>query len=63
MWRYWRQAVVIIALLAALLTPSGDAFSMLAVALPMVFLYFLSILLVARIAKRRRQRETQLRTN
>jgi sec-independent protein translocase protein TatC len=63
MWRYWRQAVVIIGLLAALLTPSGDAFSMLAVALPMVFLYFLSILLVARIAKRRRQRETQLRTN
>jgi sec-independent protein translocase protein TatC len=63
MWRYWRQAVVIIGLLAALLTPSGDAFSMLAVSLPMVFLYFLSILLVARIAKRRRQRETQLRTN
>jgi Sec-independent protein secretion pathway component TatC len=54
---------VIIGLLAALLTPSGDAFSMLAVSLPMVFLYFLSILLVARIAKRRRQRETQLRTN
>jgi sec-independent protein translocase protein TatC len=61
MWRYWRHAVVIIGLLAALLTPSGDAFSMLAIALPMVFLYFLSILLVGRIAKRR-QRDQQLRT-
>ncbi|MCS7066995.1 MAG: twin-arginine translocase subunit TatC [Fimbriimonadales bacterium] len=59
MWRSWRHAVVIIGLLAALLTPSGDAFSMLAIALPMVFLYFLSILLVGRIAKRRRQRELQ----
>ncbi|GBC91912.1 Sec-independent protein translocase protein TatC [bacterium HR15] len=62
MWRYWRHAIVIIGFLAALLTPSGDAFSMLAVALPMVFLYFLSILLVGRIAKRRRQREQQMRT-
>jgi sec-independent protein translocase protein TatC len=63
MWRYWRHAVVIIGLLAAVLTPSGDVFSMLAIALPMVFLYFLSILLVARIARRRRQREASLRTN
>ncbi len=59
MWRNWRYAVVVIALLAAVLTPSGDAFSMLAVALPMVFLYFLSIALVGRIARRRRLREQQ----
>ncbi|MEN3001546.1 MAG: twin-arginine translocase subunit TatC [Armatimonadota bacterium] len=61
MWRYWRHAIVIIGLLAALLTPSGDVFSMLAIALPMVFLYFLSIMLVGRIAKRRRQREQEVR--
>jgi len=55
MWKYWRHAIVIIGFLAALLTPSGDAFSMLAIGLPMVFLYFLSILLVGRIAKKRRR--------
>lgn len=58
MWKYWRQAIVGIGLLAALLTPSGDAFSMLAIGLPMVFLYFLSILLVGRIAKRKRRQQT-----
>jgi len=49
MWKYWRHAILGIGLLAALLTPSGDAFSMFAIGLPMVFLYFLSILLVGRI--------------
>jgi Sec-independent protein secretion pathway component TatC len=49
-------------LLAALLTPSGDAFSMLAIGLPMVFLYFLSILLVGRIAKRRRRQSLRVET-
>lgn len=56
MWRSWRYAVVGIVALAALITPSGDAFSMLAIGIPMVFLYFLSIFLVARIAKKRRRR-------
>jgi sec-independent protein translocase protein TatC len=57
MWKYWRHAIVIIGFLAALLTPSGDAFSMLAIGLPMVFLYFLSILLVGRIAKKKRRQQ------
>ncbi len=56
MWRSWRYAVLGIAGLAALITPSGDAFSMFAIGLPMVFLYFLSILIVGRIAKRRKLR-------
>lgn len=59
MWRSWRYAVITIVALAALITPSGDAFSMLAIGIPMVFLYFLSIFLVARIAKKRRQRLQQ----
>jgi len=59
MWRSWRYAVLVIVALAALITPSGDAFSMLAIGIPMVFLYFLSIFLVARIAKKRRQRFQQ----
>jgi sec-independent protein translocase protein TatC len=62
MWKYWRQAIVGIIALAALLTPSGDAFSMLAVGLPMVFLYFLSILLVGRIAKKKRRQTLRVET-
>lgn len=62
MWKYWRQAILIIGLLAALLTPSGDAFSMLAIGLPMVFLYFLSIVLVGRIAKRRQRQAMRVET-
>ncbi|MCS7209689.1 MAG: twin-arginine translocase subunit TatC [Fimbriimonadales bacterium] len=63
MWRYWRYAILIIGLLAALLTPSGDAFSMFAIGLPMVFLYFLSIFLVGRIVKKRRRQALRVETN
>ncbi len=62
MWKYWRQAIVGIGALAALLTPSGDAFSMLAIGLPMVFLYFLSIMLVGRIVKKKRQQALRVET-
>ncbi|MFN7019098.1 MAG: twin-arginine translocase subunit TatC [Fimbriimonadales bacterium] len=62
MWKYWRHAILIIGFLAALLTPSGDAFSMLAIGLPMVFLYFLSIVLVARIAKKKRRQVLRVET-
>lgn len=62
MWKYWRQAILVIGLLAALLTPSGDAFSMFAVGLPMVFLYFVSILLVGRIAKKKRRQTLRMET-
>jgi len=62
MWRYWRQAILAIGVLAALLTPSGDAFSMFAIGLPMVFLYFLSILLVGRIAKKKRRQALRVET-
>jgi sec-independent protein translocase protein TatC len=46
MRRYWRQAVVIIMLAAAILTPSNDPFSMLMMATPMAILYLASIGLV-----------------
>jgi len=42
----WRFAVVAIAVVAAVVTPSADAFSMMAMAVPMVGLYVLSIALV-----------------
>ncbi|NUL83528.1 MAG: twin-arginine translocase subunit TatC [Armatimonadetes bacterium] len=57
MWRNWRQALVIIAFMGALLTPSGDAFSMVAIALPMGLLYFVSIGLVSRIHRQRMKRQ------
>jgi sec-independent protein translocase protein TatC len=40
---WWRYALVIIAVVAAVITPSGDPISMLALAVPMAMLYFLSI--------------------
>jgi sec-independent protein translocase protein TatC len=43
---YWRQAVIITATLAAIATPSNDAFSMLMLAVPMCILFVLSIYLV-----------------
>lgn len=43
MWRWWRHAIVIIAIIAAVLTPTADAFNMIVFAAPMLLLYFLSI--------------------
>jgi sec-independent protein translocase protein TatC len=39
----WRWAVIIIVVVAAVFTPSSDPFSMLALAVPLVFFYFISI--------------------
>lgn len=44
--QYWRQAVVGICIVAAIVTPSGDAFTMIMMCIPMVALYGLSIILV-----------------
>ncbi|MBI3945825.1 MAG: twin-arginine translocase subunit TatC [Armatimonadetes bacterium] len=44
--RYWRQAIVLSAAAAALITPSADAFTMLAATAPLTVLYGLSIILV-----------------
>lgn len=41
--RWWRQAIVVIAIIAAVITPSGDPISMTALAVPMLLLYFLAI--------------------
>lgn len=44
--RRWREATVVIMLVAAILTPSNDPLSMLLMSVPMVGLFFLSIKLV-----------------
>lgn len=43
MLKSWRYAIVLIAIIAALLTPTPDAFNMIMFALPMLGLYFLSV--------------------
>jgi sec-independent protein translocase protein TatC len=43
MWKYWRYAVVLIFIIAALLTPTPDAYNLILFALPMLGLYFISI--------------------
>jgi sec-independent protein translocase protein TatC len=53
----WRFALVGIFVLAAVITPSGDPISLLALSLPMCVLYFLSILVGWLILRRRRRAE------
>jgi sec-independent protein translocase protein TatC len=50
-WRRW--AIVLITIVAAVITPSGDPFSMLALAVPLYFFYEVSIVL-AKILRRDR---------
>lgn len=54
-WR--RQAILIIVVVAAGITPSGDPFSLFALAVPMYVFYELSILLGRLLARRKRRRE------
>ena len=46
MQRYWRQALVAIVIVAAVITPTGDAFTLAIVSLPVWLLYEASILIV-----------------
>lgn len=49
----WRIAVVVIAIFAAVITPSGDPVTMALLGLPMALLYFLAILLGWLVVRRR----------
>lgn len=54
---FWRYAVVAIAAVAAVITPSGDPISMAALAVPMLLLYFVAILIGWIVQRRRRKQE------
>jgi sec-independent protein translocase protein TatC len=54
---WWRLASVIIVILAAVITPSGDPISMTALAIPMLLLYFLSIGVGALVLKLRSRKQ------
>ncbi len=51
MTRYRRHAIVAILIIAAIITPTGDAFTLLIVSLPIWLLYELSVLIVKRVEK------------
>lgn len=53
MLKAWRYAIVGIAIVAAVATPTPDAFNMMMFAIPMMLLYFLSILIVWAFGKKR----------
>ena len=52
---WWRQAFVVIAIVAAVLTPSGDPISMTALAVPMLLLYGVSIAIGASVLALRKR--------
>jgi sec-independent protein translocase protein TatC len=54
LWRSWRYAIVVIAIISALLTPTADALNMTIFAAPMIGLYAFSILVVWIFGKPRR---------
>jgi len=57
---WWRVAMVVIAVVAAVITPSADPISMLALAIPMALLYFLSIGVGAVVLTMRRRKAAKV---
>ncbi len=55
MRNYRRHAIVIILIASAVITPTGDAFTLSIVALPIWMLYEISIIIVARTQRKRRE--------
>lgn len=52
--KQWRYSTVIIFVIAAVITPSGDPYSMMALALPMVIFYVVSIVIGVVVQRRKR---------
>lgn len=57
--RYSKYAFVLILIIAAVITPSPDITSQVIVALPLLFLYWISILLVARVDRKKAREEKE----
>lgn len=55
--QYRRHAIVVIVIVAAVITPSPDVFSQMMVAIPLYLLYEVSIIVVKRIDKERKEKE------
>ncbi|HZI43553.1 MAG TPA: twin-arginine translocase subunit TatC, partial [Gemmatimonadaceae bacterium] len=57
MWKHTKYAVLIIFIVAAVITPSGDMFTQTAMAAPMIGLYLFSIVLAWIFGKKKRDEE------
>ena len=59
--RAWRYALVIIFFVSAVITPSGDPISLIALAMPLTFLYFVAIFVgwLFQRAHRKRERKAE----
>jgi sec-independent protein translocase protein TatC len=57
LWKNFRYAILIISIIAAVVTPTPDAMTMLIFMTPMVLLYFIGIAVSAVVVKRKRERE------
>ena len=55
--KQWRYSTVIIFVIAAVITPSGDPYSMMALALPMMIFYIVSIVIGLVVQRRKRAAE------
>jgi sec-independent protein translocase protein TatC len=55
--KQWRYSIVIIFVIAAVITPSGDPYSMMALALPMTLFYLMSIVIGVFFQRRKRAAE------
>jgi len=55
--KQWRYAILVIFVIAAVITPSGDPYSMLALAIPMSIFYLISILIGLVFQRRKRRAE------
>ena len=56
LWKNFRYAIVGIVILAAILSPTGDAFNLMLWSAPMVLLYFISIGIAAILGRRRKKK-------
>ena len=56
LWRKFKYSIVIIVTLAAIISPTGDAFNLMVWSAPMILLYFVSIGVAAIFGRRRRIR-------
>jgi sec-independent protein translocase protein TatC len=57
LWSKFKYSIVIMVALAAIISPTGDAFNMMIWTAPMIVLYFLSIAVAALFGWRRKKRE------
>jgi len=56
LWKNFRYAILVIAVVAAIVTPTPDAMTMLIFMLPMVGLYFVGIIVSAAVVRKRNRR-------